>query len=74
MSSSSASDRDLSERSNSPISYTLKESPYSSPSQQVPQLTNNLIELTCTEKSFHYLNNGKKKNVNIPTNNLLKLF
>lgn len=59
MSSSSASDRDLSECSNSPISYTVGDSPYSSPSQQVPQLTNNLTELTCTEKTFHYLNNGK---------------
>lgn len=56
---SSSSDRDLSESSNSPISYTLRESPYSSPSQQVPQLTSNLTELTCAENSFHYVNIGK---------------
>lgn len=52
----SSSDFDNSESSNLESPLSQSESPYSSPSQQVPQLANFLTVLSCAEPSL--LNNA----------------
>ncbi|CAH0605856.1 unnamed protein product [Chrysodeixis includens] len=52
--STSASDHDMSDSSCSPMSF-IRYSPHSSPSQQVPQLTTDLTELTCADNRRQFL-------------------
>ncbi|XP_064071534.1 nuclear factor NF-kappa-B p110 subunit isoform X1 [Vanessa tameamea] len=53
----STSEADTMSDSNLDSPFSQMESPYSSPSQQVPQLANNISELSCTDKL--YMHNGK---------------
>lgn len=46
--SSTPSDHEMSDSSSSGTSY-MRFSPYNSPSQQVPQLTTDLTELSCAD-------------------------
>ncbi|XP_050343891.1 nuclear factor NF-kappa-B p110 subunit isoform X2 [Nymphalis io] len=48
----STSEADTMSDSNLDSPFSQTESPYSSPSQQVPQLANNISELSCTDKLY----------------------
>lgn len=50
----SASEPDISESSNLESPSPQSDSPYSSPSQQVPQLANFLTVLSCGDNTFNY--------------------
>ncbi|CAB3236845.1 unnamed protein product, partial [Arctia plantaginis] len=52
--SSSPSDHEMSDSSSSGTSY-MRYSPYNSPSQQVPQLTTDLTELSCADNRRQFL-------------------
>ncbi|XP_045446930.1 nuclear factor NF-kappa-B p110 subunit [Melitaea cinxia] len=52
---------DTMSESNSP--YSQMESPYSSPSQQVPQLANNISELSCADDAF--IHKGRRPELRI---------
>ncbi|KAH9640396.1 hypothetical protein HF086_018062 [Spodoptera exigua] len=58
--STSTSDHDMSDSSNSPMSYSIRYSPHSSPSQQVPQLASDLTELTCADNKRQFLRQANK--------------
>ncbi|XP_075971520.1 nuclear factor NF-kappa-B family member relish [Anticarsia gemmatalis] len=58
--SSSPSDHDMSDSSSSGTSYNMRYSPYDSPSQQVPQLTSGLTELTCADNKRQFLKHATR--------------